>query len=174
MTCSLYLSSVEKFWPTPLYKASMYIDSAFFFTQQFTLYSCSRSQRYSLWHSSVFAFLDTSQVSPLLVLHSAGRQMRSLRTTKIHTVRFSPSTVQEFQVHSRLPRRQHSRPRLLRLRRVKSTVPKKGGRSMRDWSGLSGGSVVVRDFFEIRDLYIKIWDLQECVFALSRISPSRR
>jgi hypothetical protein len=126
MTCSLYLSSVEKFWPTPLYKASMYIDSAFFFTQQFTLYSCSRSQRYSLWHSSVLAFLDTSQVSPLLVLHSAGRQMRSLRTTKIHTVRFSLSTVQEFQVHSRLPRRQHSRPRLLRLRRVKSTVPKRG------------------------------------------------
>jgi hypothetical protein len=39
MKCSLYLSSVEKFWPTPLYKASMYIDSAFFFTQQllFTL-----------------------------------------------------------------------------------------------------------------------------------------
>jgi hypothetical protein len=33
----LYFSGVEKFWPTPLYKASMYIVRAFFFTQQFSL-----------------------------------------------------------------------------------------------------------------------------------------
>jgi uncharacterized membrane protein len=33
----LYFSGVEKLWPTPLYKASMYIVRAFFFTQQFTL-----------------------------------------------------------------------------------------------------------------------------------------
>jgi hypothetical protein len=34
---ALCISGVEKFWPTPLYKASMYIVWAFFFTQQFTL-----------------------------------------------------------------------------------------------------------------------------------------
>jgi hypothetical protein len=33
----LCFSSVETLWPTPLYKASMYIVRAFFFTQQFTL-----------------------------------------------------------------------------------------------------------------------------------------
>jgi hypothetical protein len=29
----LYFSGVETFWPTPLYKASMYIVRAFFFTR---------------------------------------------------------------------------------------------------------------------------------------------
>jgi hypothetical protein len=32
------------------------------------------------------------------------------------------------------------------------TIPKKGGRFLRDWFGLSGGSVVVRVFFELRYL----------------------
>jgi hypothetical protein len=62
----LYFSSVEEcwltFWPTPLYKASMYIDNVSSSRSNllFTLYSCSlayarSSKRYSLWHSSVLA-----------------------------------------------------------------------------------------------------------------------
>jgi hypothetical protein len=80
----LYLSGVEAFWltfwPTPLYKASMYIDrvSSARSNLLFTLYPCSlaysaSSKTCSLWHSSVlasssyFVSISSARSSPLNV-----------------------------------------------------------------------------------------------------------
>jgi hypothetical protein len=49
---------------------------------------------------------------------------------------------------SRPVRRAHPGARYTTL----TTIPKKGGKFVRDWFGLLGGSVVVRVFFELRYL----------------------
>jgi hypothetical protein len=63
----LYFSGVEVFWPTPLYKASMYIVRAFFFTQQFTLLLKLLAPDLSIPRSSKkdIAFGTRSSFSPL-------------------------------------------------------------------------------------------------------------
>jgi hypothetical protein len=64
----LYFSSIEMFWPTPLYKASMHIVRAFFFTQQFTIHSSWRSGRGHFEVSMEIRMWSQRRAGALLVL----------------------------------------------------------------------------------------------------------
>jgi hypothetical protein len=76
----LCFSSVEKFLPTPLYKASMHIVRAFFFTQQFTalLFTLwSARFRKALAPSTLILCTGNVALAPAIVLAPASRDIAS-------------------------------------------------------------------------------------------------